>query len=215
MRGGQPRQLTRLLQGTGQAPPTPTNLNAFRFRRGRRAFAARELATGRASFFTRYQDIYERLDNCTQRAAASHICAYRRNSSRSWCASCTDSSGARTPRSSTSPSRSAQTHPCHKPWRGMCRTPHCLCLPAHACPCHRPTLSPGDSERLFALAPAPLGSSIVDVCEPVTSASLTTGVGACPYELWLALGTHEEAWAGFDKFTLRVSWPASVSCPAP
>ncbi|KAH9934082.1 uncharacterized protein BXZ73DRAFT_100920 [Epithele typhae] len=68
-----------------------------------------------------------------------------------------------------------------------------------------PTLSPEAAEQLFHVTPAPLGASIADVCEPATLDSL----GACPHELWLALGTDAPPWDGFTKFTLRISWPAT------
>ena len=34
----------------------------------------------------------------------------------------------------------------------------------------------------------------------------------CPHDLWLALDLdHDATWTHYDRFTLRVSWPASVS----
>ncbi|KAI9432073.1 hypothetical protein H4582DRAFT_1821597, partial [Lactarius indigo] len=34
--------------------------------------------------------------------------------------------------------------------------------------------------------------------------------GECPHDLWLALDLdHNGAWTHYDRFTLRVSWPAS------
>jgi hypothetical protein len=35
----------------------------------------------------------------------------------------------------------------------------------------------------------------------------------CPHDLWLALDLDGEEWTKYDRFTLRVSWPASVKFP--
>jgi hypothetical protein len=32
----------------------------------------------------------------------------------------------------------------------------------------------------------------------------------CPHEIWLVLSIDSQGWCAYDKFTLRVSWPASV-----
>jgi hypothetical protein len=32
----------------------------------------------------------------------------------------------------------------------------------------------------------------------------------CPHEIWLVLSIDSQGWYAYDKFTLRVSWPASV-----
>ncbi|PIL31229.1 hypothetical protein GSI_05927 [Ganoderma sinense ZZ0214-1] len=66
-------------------------------------------------------------------------------------------------------------------------------------------ITPSSSEQLFHVFPAPLETALADVCEPVEDSSF----GECPHELWLSLGTDEDSWAAYTKFTLRISWPAS------
>ena len=51
--------------------------------------------------------------------------------------------------------------------------------------------------------PAPLGSILEDVCEGYLP-------GSCPHEDWLVLDLDDVAWGKFSKFTVRISWPASV-----
>ena len=69
----------------------------------------------------------------------------------------------------------------------------------------RPALRLGDAERLWHLQPGPLGTPLGDVCETAAYA-----VNACPHELWLALDLDDAKRQGYSKFTLRISWPASV-----
>ena len=35
-------------------------------------------------------------------------------------------------------------------------------------------------------------------------------INACPYEFWLVLDLDQGGWKDYDKFTLRLSWPAYV-----
>ncbi|KAI1790997.1 hypothetical protein LXA43DRAFT_458956 [Ganoderma leucocontextum] len=66
-------------------------------------------------------------------------------------------------------------------------------------------ITPSSFEQLFNVFPAPLGTTLEEVCEPVKGSSF----GGCPHELWLSIGTDEPPWVGYSKFTLRISWPAS------
>ncbi|KAI0830860.1 hypothetical protein BC628DRAFT_909015 [Trametes gibbosa] len=66
-------------------------------------------------------------------------------------------------------------------------------------------LAPTNPQTLLHVLPAPLGASIVDVCEPATFES----PWACPHEAWLAVHLNEPPWSSYSMFTLRISWPAS------
>jgi hypothetical protein len=56
-----------------------------------------------------------------------------------------------------------------------------------------------------------------DVMDPFMGSS-----PPCPHDLWIVLdldgdgqnGRGKSAWKSYDRFTLRVSWPASVSPPS-
>ncbi|KAG6911292.1 hypothetical protein DXG01_002131 [Tephrocybe rancida] len=61
------------------------------------------------------------------------------------------------------------------------------------------------SEYEWALLPAPLGTSMLDVC---SSKDSTVRSDPCPHELWLVLDLAR-AWTAYSSFTLRLSWPAS------
>ncbi len=69
---------------------------------------------------------------------------------------------------------------------------------------NRPTFSPTSSEYLWEVLPAPLYAPLSDVCEGISEFS-------CPHEIWASLDLDSPAWYRFHKFTLRISWPASVS----
>ncbi|EIW63847.1 uncharacterized protein TRAVEDRAFT_16119 [Trametes versicolor FP-101664 SS1] len=68
-----------------------------------------------------------------------------------------------------------------------------------------PVLSPTNTQALLRVLPAPLDTSIVTVCEPLSADAL----GSCPHEAWVAIDTDESSWSQYSKFTLRISWPAS------
>jgi hypothetical protein len=61
------------------------------------------------------------------------------------------------------------------------------------------------NELELSVAPARLHTPIADVCRRDTYL-----LGACPHEIWLRLHLDDLDWISFKKFTLRVSWPASV-----
>ena len=73
-------------------------------------------------------------------------------------------------------------------------------------PTDRRRITSTSSEQLFNVFPAPLGTTLEDVCEPVEDSSF----GECPHELWIYIATDEDPWVAYSKFTLRISWPASV-----
>lgn len=75
----------------------------------------------------------------------------------------------------------------------------------------RSALRPGHSEILLQVQPAVLGTPLASVCEP-TSGALTE---SCPHEAWLTLQLDEHFWDTYDKFTFRISWPASVRIALP
>ena len=62
------------------------------------------------------------------------------------------------------------------------------------------------NEQSFRVRPAPLGTPLQFVCEPI--ATLEEG---CPHEVWLQLDIGSAEWMHYNKFTLRLSWPAFVS----
>ncbi|KAI0327649.1 hypothetical protein GY45DRAFT_1372973 [Cubamyces sp. BRFM 1775] len=67
-----------------------------------------------------------------------------------------------------------------------------------------PVLSPSHALALMRVPPAPTGTPITAVCEPISSSNM----GHCPHETWLAVDLDASAWLSYSKFTLRVSWPA-------
>ncbi|KAL5519535.1 hypothetical protein ACEPAH_1218 [Sanghuangporus vaninii] len=60
------------------------------------------------------------------------------------------------------------------------------------------------NEQSFRVVPAPLGTSLQSVCE---SQSGVPGQG-CPNELWLELDLSSQEWLYYERFTIRLSWPA-------
>lgn len=90
----------------------------------------------------------------------------------------------------------------------------------------RPTLRFESNEGLWNITPAPVGTPMHSVRGPPFSAQTGSGGSLSsestpdsPFsgreyqqELWLALDLSAEAWKRYTKFTLRLSWPASV-CP--
>jgi hypothetical protein len=111
--------------------------------------------------------------------------------------------------------------------------PHCLCI----CNAHirRTVLHAGANEIIVhdripapllsaGASPDPLCDNDEDVMDPFML--LLRSSPPCPHDLWLMLDLdgdgqngHEHrsgkaAWKSYDRFTLRVSWPASVSLPS-
>ncbi|KAL5536054.1 hypothetical protein ACEPAF_4159 [Sanghuangporus sanghuang] len=60
------------------------------------------------------------------------------------------------------------------------------------------------NEQSFRVVPAPLGTSLQSVCE---SQSGVPGQ-RCPNELWLEVDLSSQEWLYYDRFTIRLSWPA-------
>lgn len=71
---------------------------------------------------------------------------------------------------------------------------------------HRPTFYPGNSEVEWSLELASKDTIISKDCD--FSSDLAT---LCPNEKWMILDLDHNEWRGYSKFTLRISWPASVS----
>ncbi|KAH9854357.1 hypothetical protein C2E23DRAFT_818407 [Lenzites betulinus] len=67
------------------------------------------------------------------------------------------------------------------------------------------SLNPTNDQTLLHVLPAPLGSSIGEVCEPLSLQSLRR----CPHEAWLAVDLDKSPWSSYSRFTLRISWPTS------
>ncbi|KAF7436138.1 hypothetical protein PC9H_002964 [Pleurotus ostreatus] len=86
-----------------------------------------------------------------------------------------------------------------------------------------PTLRFESNQGLWNMTPAPVGTPMHSVRGPPFSEQTGSGGGVSsettsdsPFsggeyhqELWLALDLSAEAWKGYTKFTLRLSWPAS------
>ena len=73
----------------------------------------------------------------------------------------------------------------------------------------RTTLSADDPEKLWRIQPAPLGTPFADVCPGLPGGS-EGSEESCPHEHWLTLRLDDPAWSTYSRFTLRISWPASV-----
>ncbi|EIM83562.1 uncharacterized protein STEHIDRAFT_35284, partial [Stereum hirsutum FP-91666 SS1] len=68
-----------------------------------------------------------------------------------------------------------------------------------------PIFDPEHNEQQFQVVPAPLNTPLESICGlPDEEVGQT-----CRHELWLALDLDADAWSSYDKFTLRISWPAS------
>ncbi|KAI0313219.1 hypothetical protein OF83DRAFT_573168 [Amylostereum chailletii] len=65
-----------------------------------------------------------------------------------------------------------------------------------------PVYRSSSNEHQFLLDPAPLDTPLDHICEP-------HGTDPCPYELWTTLDLDDDGWTRYDRFTLRISWPAS------
>ena len=65
----------------------------------------------------------------------------------------------------------------------------------------RPVLSRNRDQGHWSLPPAPLN----------TIPCHDRSEDPCPHELWIILDLTHEDWRPYSKFTLRLSWPASVS----
>jgi hypothetical protein len=59
--------------------------------------------------------------------------------------------------------------------------------------------------------PALLDTPLQQVCESETGID-SANPFSCLHELWIALDLDDESWMSYSKFTLRLSWPASVRC---
>jgi hypothetical protein len=70
---------------------------------------------------------------------------------------------------------------------------------------YRATLTSTFNELELSVPPAPLHTRRDDICKHKNHA-----LGTCDHEIWLRLNLDSEAWEKYSKFTLRISWPASV-----
>ncbi|KIK71606.1 hypothetical protein GYMLUDRAFT_341290 [Collybiopsis luxurians FD-317 M1] len=75
-----------------------------------------------------------------------------------------------------------------------------------------PILRPGANEKPFSVMPAPLGTPPKGICS--SPHDLLSKTPNCPHEIWIKLDMDDASWKSFSKFTLRISWPGSVSSPA-
>ena len=75
----------------------------------------------------------------------------------------------------------------------------------------RPKLTAKSSTLQLNIVSAPLGSALPQaICDSLDQWQ-PGNTQSCPHELWLSLHLDDEEWKIFDKFTLRLSWPAFVS----
>jgi len=75
----------------------------------------------------------------------------------------------------------------------------------------RPILTARSSSLQWNITSAPLGSALSRTICGRLNQWRPENSQPCPHELWLQLDLEDEEWKGFDKFTLRLSWPAFVS----
>jgi len=73
----------------------------------------------------------------------------------------------------------------------------------------RPVLNYRNNQGYWNVDPALLDTPLQQVCESETAITPANPF-SCPHELWLALDLDDESWMAYSKFTLRLSWPASV-----
>ena len=71
-------------------------------------------------------------------------------------------------------------------------------------------MGPDNNEHEWILPPAAFGTPLKQVCNSEGSGHGTQQLGhSCLHEWWVALELTQN-WSSFSKFTLRLSWPASV-----
>lgn len=73
----------------------------------------------------------------------------------------------------------------------------------------RHILSPKANEKPFNIIPAPFGTPVNGVCS--SAHDLLSKTPICPHEIWIKLDLDEGDWKTYGKFSLRISWPGSVS----
>ncbi|KAF9472574.1 hypothetical protein BDN70DRAFT_818466 [Pholiota conissans] len=74
-----------------------------------------------------------------------------------------------------------------------------------------PVLHSGSSTLIWNLTATPVGFSTSDICPSLGKwrPDDAESMKLCPHELWLALDLESDGhWKNFNKFTLRLSWPA-------
>jgi len=76
---------------------------------------------------------------------------------------------------------------------------------------NRPKLSARSSTLQLNILSAPLGSALPQAICGSLHQWQPGDPQPCPHELWLSLDLDDEEWKDFNKFTLRLSWPAFVS----
>ncbi|KAJ2917834.1 hypothetical protein MD484_g2549, partial [Candolleomyces efflorescens] len=82
-----------------------------------------------------------------------------------------------------------------------------------------PTLNVTDSVLHYNLTASPLGTPRKQLnkepCTRLYHWTPETTPETCLQELWIALDLDGESWQSYDKFTLRLSYPASVRSRLP
>lgn len=76
---------------------------------------------------------------------------------------------------------------------------------------NRPKLTARSSTLQLNILSAPLGSALPQAICGSLHQWQPGNPRPCPHELWLSLNLDDEEWKDFDKYTLRLSWPAFVS----
>lgn len=75
----------------------------------------------------------------------------------------------------------------------------------------RHILEPKNSTLQWNMISAPLEHTLSQsICLNLHEWHPIQNVNACPYEFWLVLDLDQDGWKDYDKFTLRLSWPAYV-----
>jgi hypothetical protein len=77
-------------------------------------------------------------------------------------------------------------------------------------------LDQNSNERQWTILPAAIGTSLKHVCQPDRSSRPEVNGSSvpwrtCPHELWITLDLMQGGWDVYNKFTVRLSWPASAS----
>ena len=77
----------------------------------------------------------------------------------------------------------------------------------------RHILEPENSTLQWNMISAPLEYTLSQsICVDLHEWHPVRNVDVCPHEFWLVLDLDQDGWKGYDKFTLRLSWPAYVRC---
>lgn len=75
----------------------------------------------------------------------------------------------------------------------------------------RHILEPANSTLQWNMISAPLEYTLSkSICVDLHEWDPVQNVNVCPHEFWLVLDLDQDGWKDYDKFTLRLSWPAYV-----